>query len=67
MGWPSHRPRCLAPVGYRSSAGDPDPVCWRVKGHAEREEAAGRPVRHLSRRAYLNELARSQKARGNYR
>lgn len=61
MGWPSHRPRCLEPMEYRRSTADPDPVCWRPKGHERGGTRAA--LRHLSRVAYLNELARSQKNR----
>ena len=55
---PFGRPRCLEPVRRHSAESDPDPVCWRPKGHTAN--------RHLSRRAYLNELARSQRNRGKY-
>jgi len=46
---------------YRRSTADPDPVCWRPKGHERGGTRAA--LRHLSRVAYLNELARSQKNR----
>jgi len=65
MGYPGGLPRCLEPMEYRSSTGDADPVCWRPKGHGERGTRAAR--RHLSRTAFLNELARSKKNRGRYR
>lgn len=63
MGYPSHRPRCLHPMEYRGPAGDPDPVCWRPEGHDAKEPPTKASLRHLSRRAYLNELARNRKSR----
>lgn len=67
MGYPSERPRCLVPMQPSSQTEDPDPVCWRPKGHDTRTPATRASLRHLSRVAYLNELARSRRNRGNYR
>jgi hypothetical protein len=50
-------PRCLAPMRHRVLAGranDADPLCWRRAGHAEDEEAAGRPARHMSRASWMH-------------
>lgn len=67
MGYPSDQPRCLAPMQYRSSSGDPDPVCWRPKGHDAKDPPTRASLRHLSRVAYLNELARSRRDKGRFR
>jgi hypothetical protein len=58
-------PRCLKPMKRHGRDSDPDPVCWRPRGH----EDGGRPAseRHLSRRAYLNELERGRRADGRRR
>ena len=64
MGWPADRPRCLAPMEYRSSVEDPDPACHRPKGHERGGTRAAR--RHLSRVAYLNEQERSRRNRNRY-
>lgn len=55
------RPRCLAPMEYRSSVGDPDPRCHRPAGHEAGGTRASR--RHLSRAAYENEKRRSRRNR----
>lgn len=58
MSAPYGRPLCLEPMRRHGPQSDPDPVCWRPAGHT--------PNRHLSRRAYLRELARKQRTRGRY-
>lgn len=65
MGYASGLPRCLEPMRRWGPESDPDPVCWRPRGHGRGGTRAAR--RHLSRTAYLNELARSQENRGRYR
>lgn len=60
-------PRCLAPMRYSTVTEDPDPRCHRPAGHDAKEPATRASLRHLSRVAYLNELARSRRNRGNYR
>lgn len=66
MSYPSDKPRCLAPMQYRSPSGDPDPVCWRPRGHEQRGGTRA-AKRHLSRTAYLNELARGRRDKGRFR
>lgn len=55
-------PRCLHPMQRHGPESDPDPVCWRPKGHESRG-GTNAAKRHLSRRAYLNERRRRQENR----
>lgn len=69
MAWVPPSPRCGQPVEFRDTGEPRDdlfPVCWRPAPHVARDEAAGRPVRHLSRYAYLNELKRGRRHRREF-
>jgi hypothetical protein len=56
------RPRCLKPMRRKGRNADLDPVCWRPVGHEEKGTTKA-AERHLSRRAYLNELRRAARHR----
>jgi hypothetical protein len=62
-------PRCGQPVRYHQLSRPADPMdvvprepglrCFRRKGHAEDEIAAGKPVRHASEASYRRSLAQA--------